>query len=63
MRAQVLYPGLASHPGHDIAARQMRGGYGGMLSLRVRGGGAAALAVSARTRLFVRATPSAASRA
>ena len=31
----VLYPGLESHPGHAIAARQMRGGFGGMLSIRV----------------------------
>ena len=54
--SQVLYPGLPSHPGHDVAARQMRGGYGGMLSFRVRAGAEAALAVSARTRLFVRAT-------
>src|SRR5262245_14169887 len=34
----VHYPGLAAHPGHAIAARQMRGGFGGMLSFRVRGG-------------------------
>jgi cystathionine gamma-synthase len=54
--AEVLYPGLPSHPGHAIASRQMRGGFGGMLSFRVRGGAEAALAVSARTRLFVRAT-------
>src|SRR5919106_44576 len=33
--AAILYPGLASHPGHDIAARQMIGGFGGMLSLRL----------------------------
>jgi len=54
--AQVLYPGLASHPGHAIARRQMTGGFGGMLSLRVRGGGEAALAVAKRCRLFLRAT-------
>lgn len=52
----VLYPGLASHPGHDIATRQMQGGYGGMLSLRVRGGADAALRVASRCRLFIRAT-------
>src|SRR5215470_14133609 len=34
----VLYPGLASHPGHAVAARQMSGGFGGMLSIRVAGG-------------------------
>jgi cystathionine gamma-synthase len=35
---RVLYPGLADHPGHDIAKRQMQNGYGGMMSLLVRGG-------------------------
>src|SRR5262249_32799648 len=34
----VLYPGLRTHPGHAVAARQMRGGFGGMLSVRVAGG-------------------------
>lgn len=52
----VLYPGLASHPGHDVARRQMRGGYGGMLSLRIKGGAAAALAAAGRCRTFIRAT-------
>ncbi|MEJ2292853.1 MAG: PLP-dependent transferase [Deinococcales bacterium] len=51
----VYYPGLASHPGHEVAARQMAS-YGGMLSFRVRGGEAAAMAVAARVRLFTRAT-------
>jgi cystathionine beta-lyase/cystathionine gamma-synthase len=46
--AEVLYPGLANHPGHDIAARQMSGGFGGMLSIRVAGGEAAAIATAAR---------------
>ena len=54
--AAVLYPGLASHPQHQVALRQMQGGFGGMLSLRVRGGEAAALAVAARVRLWKRAT-------
>lgn len=54
--AAVLYPGLPSAPGHAIAARQMQGGFGGMLSLRVKGGGAAAIAVAARVQLWVRAT-------
>ncbi len=54
--AAVLYPGLVSHPGHGIAARQMSGGFGGMLSLRVRGGAEAALGVAKAVRLFVRAT-------
>ena len=52
----VLYPGLESHPGHAIAARQMRGGFGGMLSLRIKGGQKAALKVAAKCRVFVRAT-------
>ena len=34
---QVLYPGLASHPQHALAKRQMQGGFGGMLSIRVKG--------------------------
>ncbi|MEQ8860715.1 MAG: aminotransferase class I/II-fold pyridoxal phosphate-dependent enzyme [Pseudomonadales bacterium] len=53
---RVLYPGLPEHPGHDVARRQMRGGFGGMLSLRVKGGAAAALAAASRCRTFVRAT-------
>jgi cystathionine gamma-synthase len=48
---QVLYPGLAAHPGHELAAKQMRG-FGGMVSFRVRGGAREAAAVCARTRLF-----------
>jgi cystathionine gamma-synthase len=52
----VLYPGLPSFPHHAVAARQMRGGFGGMLSLRVAGGASAALAVAGRLRLFARAT-------
>ena len=52
----VHYPGLASHPGHEIAARQMSA-FSGMLSFEVRGGRDAALAVaSRRPRLFIRAT-------
>lgn len=47
----VLYPGLASHPGHAVAARQMRG-FGGMVSIRVAGGIEAARRVVARTELF-----------
>ncbi|MGH7067470.1 MAG: trans-sulfuration enzyme family protein [Acetobacteraceae bacterium] len=52
----VLYPGLASHPGHDIAERQMQGGYGAMLSIRVRGGELAAIATAAGVGLWKRAT-------
>jgi cystathionine gamma-synthase len=52
----VLYPGLASHPGHEIAARQMRGGFGGMLSIRLVGGAEQAMAVLRAVRVFKRAT-------
>ncbi len=51
----VYYPGLESHPRHDVARRQMSA-FGGMLSFLVRGGRAEALAVAAKTKLFVRAT-------
>jgi len=54
--SHVLYPGLPSHPGHVTAARQMKGGFGGMLSLRVRGGDQAAKRFTARLRVFKRAT-------
>jgi len=47
----VLYPGLSTHPGHEVAARQMRR-FGGMVSLRLRGGREAALALCAGTELF-----------
>ena len=52
----VLYPGLPHHPGHDIARRQMNGGFGGMLSIRARGGAEAAIAAAARVRVWKRAT-------
>jgi len=52
----VHYPGLASHPGHALAARQMHDGFGAVVSLQVPGGAADALAVAARARLFTRAT-------
>ncbi len=54
--SQVLYPGLVSHPGHEIAARQMQGGFGGMLSFRVKGGKQAALEMVGRCEVFTRAT-------
>lgn len=54
--SHVLYPGLATHPGHAVAARQMHGGFGAMLSLRVAGGEAAARSFAARLRVFKRAT-------
>jgi cystathionine gamma-synthase len=53
---RVLYPGLPGHPGHEIAARQMQGGFGGMLSVQVRGGRETAMAVAAKVRIFTRAT-------
>jgi cystathionine gamma-synthase len=53
--AAVHYPGLPSHPGHAIAARQMRH-FGGMLSIQVRGGASEARAVANRVRLFTQAT-------
>jgi cystathionine gamma-synthase len=52
----VLYPGLESHPGHAVAARQMPGGFGGMLSVRVKGGEAAAIAAAAKVQIWKRAT-------
>ena len=51
----VHYPGLASHPGHAVACRQMPG-FGGMLSVQIRGGRDEALGVKSRVRLFKRAT-------
>jgi len=53
---QALYPGLASHPQHELAKRQMRGGFGGMLSIRVKGGEATAIRCAARVKLWKRAT-------
>ncbi len=52
---RVHYPGLETHPGHAVAVRQMRG-FGGMLSIEVRGGEAAAMALAARLQIFTRAT-------
>lgn len=62
--AAVLYPGLTGFPGHEIAARQMTGGFGGMLSIRVKGrvvggeadGEAAAIATAANVEIWKRAT-------
>ncbi len=52
----VLYPGLASHPGHEIAKRQMRGGFGGLMSFLVHGGAKEALAACGKLQLIHRAT-------
>ncbi len=58
--AAVLYPGLPAFAGHEVAKRQMHGGFGGMLSIRVkggdRGGEAAAIATAAQVQLWKRAT-------
>ncbi|MGU9956974.1 MAG: trans-sulfuration enzyme family protein [Arenicellales bacterium WSBS_2016_MAG_OTU3] len=53
---QVLYPGLASHPQHALAKRQMQSGFSGMLSIQLTDGEAAAVAVAARVTVFKRAT-------
>ena len=53
---EVLYPGLPEFLGHAVAARQMQGGYGGMLSIRVRGGMEAAVRVAACVQIWTRAT-------
>ena len=52
----VLYPGLPGAQGHEVAKRQMPGGFGGMLSIRARGGEAAAIATAAQVELWKRAT-------
>lgn len=54
--AEVLYPGLPSFAGHEVAKQQMTGGFGGMLSVRLAGGAAAAIHVAAHTKLWKRAT-------
>ena len=53
--ARVNYPGLSSHPGHTVAAKQMRD-FGGMMSIELRGGREAALAMASRVRIFTNAT-------
>jgi cystathionine gamma-synthase len=53
--ARVHYPGLQSHPGHKIAAKQMSA-FGGMLSFEVKNGRDAAMSVAAKTKIFIRAT-------
>ena len=54
--ANVYYPGLPDFPGHEIAARQMRGGFGGMLSIEVKGGAAGAQKVIDACRVWNPAT-------
>ena len=53
---RVLYPGLQSHPQHAIAKKQMKNGYGGMLSVVVKGARADALKLAASLQLFAHAT-------
>jgi cystathionine gamma-synthase len=53
---RVHYAGLPDHPGHVIALRQMRGGFGGVVSFEVPGGRERAMQVAAKVRLFTRAT-------
>jgi cystathionine gamma-synthase len=53
---RVLYPGLASHPGHAVAARQMTDGFGGMISVLVKGGFADAQRLCTRLKVIVPAT-------
>lgn len=52
----VLYPGLPTDPGHAVASHQMQGGYGGLLSVLIKGDMPKALEVAGRLKLFVRAT-------
>lgn len=52
----VIYPGLPGHPGHELARKQMDGGFGGMMSVHVKGGAKAALNVVKRCKVFTRAT-------
>ncbi|NUP06886.1 MAG: PLP-dependent transferase [Polyangiaceae bacterium] len=54
--SRVRYPGLPSHPQYEIARRQMSGGFGGMMSIQLRGGKEAALRVASRLEVFLRAT-------
>lgn len=54
--AEVLYPGLPSFVGHEVACRQMRGGFGAMLSIRLKSGEVAAIATAANVKVWKRAT-------
>ena len=54
--SRVMYPGLASHPGHKVAARQMSGGFGGMMSFVLHGSEGRALATAKACRIFIPAT-------
>jgi len=54
--SDVFYPGLPGFPGHELAKRQMQGGFGGMLSIRIKDGREASIAVAAKLTLWKRAT-------
>ena len=54
--AEVMYPGLPSFAGHAVAAKQMTGGFGGMMSIRIKAGETAAIATAANVQLWKRAT-------
>lgn len=53
---RVLYPGLETHPGHRVAMRQMKDGFGAMLSLQMKAGEAAAIMAAGNVKLWKRAT-------
>jgi len=50
--SRVLYPGLTDHPGHEIAAKQMRGGFGAMLTFEAKGDFAKTKRICESTKLF-----------
>jgi cystathionine gamma-synthase len=52
----IYYPGLSSHPGHEIAKRQMKNGFGGMLSVLIKGDEANAIKVATKLKIFRNAT-------
>ena len=54
--SEVLYPGLPSFAGHEVARRQMTGGFGAMLSIRLKAGESAAIATAANVKVWKRAT-------
>lgn len=53
---QVNYPGLSSHPNHDVAVKQMHGGFGGMMSFHVKGGKHEAMRTASKLKIFTKAT-------
>jgi len=53
---KVFYPGLKSHPHYKVAKKQMKGGYGAMLSVQIKGNAKKAMAITGRLKLFTTAT-------